>query len=1003
MISNRNLKKRVFLILNKYFTYPIILFFLLTISLYSQESPLSLGEKYSRVEQLMENLDYNGAINLLVEIVKENPDEMEKAQKMIEEIRIRKEEFNAKYEELITVLFEENDYNKGLQIIDELEQLDRNPNPATEETLRGARISAELIYFRLLFNETMDRAYAFYQEGQYDRAVSTYLTGFNFHKRTYDERNYGDLIKGPVDKSLRELMNISTRFLDDYSRFNSLTASTASPQGGDSRQTLNEAYTLFNDFADYRNSIWQAGYTFRDQNELLGEISSEFDEDFFLSFAWRIVYGRTTVEQKEGMVFVMDALWEQRVLPVLAGLEENYNRAASSADLNYRRGNWTLALENYDTAVFWADQLVRFNLLWSKLLNLDEETALTEDSRVLIERFYSKQVDYSIQNRQSELFASLSQFNSRLDNYRIYNTADLPLMTTRREILDQEMDSLQPLREEWEETSLTLESDDFYSNQVAGQAVSYAQQGLDETLGKYERVKGEITLDMADFRISPIEEEFARILGAKDSSLAYLEGIPVDDGDQAIAYIYPERSLAELAVLREDNRNLLGEIRLYLEQFRQMRQEIPQKQALDVFLDRADEMLRTLEQDFNEYERIAGRADQNIVQAERFLNEGEYRFTQSENALARNDFRQAVQELTTAQNLFVQALSYNEDLLSREETDARIAELQERILYEENREVIRYVRENVNEGKSLYLQGRYAQSEIVLLRAESRWYTTNTDENSEINYWLNLVRAALSVESGRTIEDTEPLYAEMTQFLNLAFSNFERGKRLIEQNNVTDGLRFLDQADQNLNEILIPMPLNQAASVLKLKIQQLKDPDLFREIFSEKFNSAVSRLRSATDEAYIELKDLAEIEPDYPGIQRAIYDAEILLGIRIPPPNPADLRESADLYQKAFAIVEGNVRSQFPVALAQLDRAIELNPENSAAIELKDRIQLDAGGQTTIVLSSAAQSLFKNAEEKYINGQYFEAYAIVQQLLNNRDNASYPPLQDLKRRIESKF
>ena len=404
-----------------------------------------------------------------------------------------------------------------------------------------------------------------------------------------------------------------------------------------------------------------------------------------------------------------------------------------------------------------------------------------------------------------------------------------------------------------------------------------------------------------------------------------------------------------------------------------------------------------------EYGRITRRADQNLVLAERFLNEAEYRFAESEDALGRKSFAQAIQELTTSQDLFVQALSYDEDIIARDEVDRRIADLQAEILLEENKEVIRYVRENVNQGKSLYLQGRYAQSEIVLLRAESRWFTTNTEPNSEINYWLNLVRAALSVESGRTIEDTEPLYAEMTQFLNLAYSNFETGKKLIEEGNTAEGFKYLDRSDQNLNEILIPMPLNQAASVLKLRIQQLRDPDLFIVVFSEKYKSARSKLQTEPDEAYIDLKDLSAIEPDYPGIAKAIYDAEIILGIRIPPPDTRALKESQDLYQKAFAIVEGNVRSQFPVALAQLDKAIELNPENSRAIELKDRIQLDAGGQTTIVLSSAAQSQFKSAEEKYIKGDYFEAYAIVQQLLKDKDNATYPPLQDLKRRLESKF
>ena len=284
-----------------------------------------------------------------------------------------------------------------------------------------------------------------------------------------------------------------------------------------------------------------------------------------------------------------------------------------------------------------------------------------------------------------------------------------------------------------------------------------------------------------------------------------------------------------------------------------------------------------------DYERLNSRADQYVTQAERFFNEAEYRFEKSVDALEKRDYSQAVQELTSAQDLYIQALSYNEDIDSRSDIDRKIQELQTRILLEENKEVVRYVRENVNEGKRLYLQGRYAQSEIVLLRAESRWFSTNTEPNSEISYWMNLVRAALSVESGRTIADTEPLYEEMIQLLNLASDNFDTGKRLIEADNVTDGLRYLDRADQNLNQVLIPMPLNQAASVLRLRIQQLRDPDLFNVVFSERFNSALSKLNTEADVAYIDLKDLAAIEPDYPGIARAIYNAEIILGIRVPP------------------------------------------------------------------------------------------------------------------------
>ncbi len=991
------------MIFHKYFTYTIVLFFLLSINLYSQEDTLSINDKYREVERLISLLDYNGAINLLVDIVKSDPEEMEKAQGMIQDIREKKEEFNKKYEELITVLFEENDYNKGLQIIDELEQLDKNPNPATEETIRGARISAELIYFRLLFNEAMDRAYQFLINGQYDQAVRTYLTGFNFHKRTYNERDYGDIIKVPVDSSLEELMDVSSRFLETYTVFQSIDAGNITGETAGTMEILDSTYTLLSDYASYRNTVWHAGWTFRSQNELLGEINSEYSEDFFLSFAWRIVYGRTNQEQEEGLVVAMDTMWQRALLPILGKLEENLAGSYASADQAFQRGDWAAALQSYESGEFWSGQAIRFNLLWSDLLNLDERTSLTENSRDIISAYYSKQVNYSTQYRQSLLFAQLSQFNQRLVNYSQYNNQDFALMNTRRDILDQEIENLVPFNNNWSALARNLDNNAFYNDTLAPRAAVLSLQAINDTSGKYSRLKGAITLDMADLSLAPIEEDFQKILSGQENALSLLEGISAGAGDENLLYVYPQRSLAALDILYDDNEDLQNRTREFLDEYSSQRVSIPQKTELDEYLNRAQDIIAALETALGEYDRISGRADQNIVQAQRYMNEGEYRYSQAENSLDNRDFRQAVQELTTAQNLFVQALSYNEDIMSRDETDRRIAELQERILYEENREVIRYVRENVNQGKSLYLQGRYAQSEIVLLRAESRWFTTNSDPNSEINYWLNLVRAALSVESGRTIEDTEPLYAEMTQFLNLAYANFETGRKLIEEGNVTDGLKYLDQADQNLNEILIPMPLNQAASVLKLKIQQLRDPDLFLVVFSEKFNSAVSRLRTETDEAYIELKDLAAIEPNYRGIQKAIYDAEILLGIRVPPPNPADLRESADLYQKAFAIVEGNVRSQFPVALAQLEKAIELNPENSQAIELKDRIQLDAGGQTTIVLSSAAQSQFKNAEEKYINGEYFEAYAIVQQLLRDQDNASYPPLQDLKRRIESKF
>ena len=986
--------------------FTVHFFLIIPYMLTAQEDDLRKGQKYREVERLIEIYDFNGAINILVDIVRDDPEEMEHAQRLIQDIRQKRDEFNAKYEELIRVLFEENDYEQGLQIISELEDMDQNPNTATSESLTSARISAELIYFRLLFNEIMDRAIVQINAGNYNNAVDIYRTGFELHKRTYNERNYGDIIKGPVDSNLGILLSSLTNFTVNYN-----ILSKYSPADLTSSVERNEVITpeLMADistFQQLRNSVWKAAYVFEHQNTLLGEINEEVREDFFLSFANRLILGRLETRYDEGLIKAFDEYWNSAFIPLQEGVEAKLEETLARGTRQFEASQWAEANSSFSEASYWAGVAVQMTDSWSSLVNLDDSMSLYPGAQRVMRREYPHLENSKIRGRIADMMADLSIYRSYLDQYGQYDSEDLEQMNERRALLANETSTLELMSEDWSGFISRYNRDILYTDSFASSQNSILSGRFRSGINDYRNLNGTIALDSADLEILPLETEYAMMSGSLDRSLALIQGIPPEDaeeGDLTVLLVYPEQSYAIIETLKERNQALNSRVSDFKTRYQAIRNEIPQKEAMARYIGRAEALLLNLEDQLRDYDREQRRADQNMANAERYLNEGEFRFTRSRQAMNARNFPEAVQQLTTAQELFVQALSYNEEIANRADLDRRIADLQAEILAEENREVIRYVRENVNSGKSLYLQGLYAQSEIVLLRAENRWYTTNTDPNNEINYWLNLVRAALSVESGRTIEETEPLYVEMTQFLNLAYTNFEAGNSLIQRGNRQEGMALLDKADQNLNEILIPMPLNQQASVLKLRIQQLRDPDLFRVTFEEKFNSAVSRMRSEPDISYIDLKDLSAIQPDYPGMQRALYNVEIILGIRIPPPDPRALAESQDLYERAFAIVEGNIRSQFPVALTQLDRAIELNPENSTAIELKDRIQLDAGGQTAIVLSSSDNARFKAAEEKYINGEYFEAYAIVQQLLQDEKTASYPPLQDLKRRIESNF
>lgn len=196
-------------------------------------------------------------------------------------------------------------------------------------------------------------------------------------------------------------------------------------------------------------------------------------------------------------------------------------------------------------------------------------------------------------------------------------------------------------------------------------------------------------------------------------------------------------------------------------------------------------------------------------------------------------------------------------------------------------------------------------------------------------------------------------------------------------------------------------PVNQEAGILELRMDQVTDPTAFNASFQRRFNEAIAGTRRGSVESFADLQNLAEINPQYPGIRNAVTQAEIDMGYRPPPPDPRALARSNELTSAARVIVDGNVRAQFPIALEQLNEALVLNPSNTLAITLKDRVQTELGGGSSVVLSSAAEAEYQRAVRELQQGNTFVALAIVQQLLQDPRNRNSTRLVELQRRIES--
>jgi len=347
------------------------------------------------------------------------------------------------------------------------------------------------------------------------------------------------------------------------------------------------------------------------------------------------------------------------------------------------------------------------------------------------------------------------------------------------------------------------------------------------------------------------------------------------------------------------------------------------------------------------------------------------------------DLRAGARErLDRARERYLASLSFEQDAALRAQSDRLLSELAATILKTENDLVVTETRRLLTNGKTQYLQGEFDRAESFLLQARSRWSTTNSTPEVEVEYWLKLVQTALSVKTGRDIPVTAPLFPEMSQLLSLAKQYYEEGSTLLAKRDKTGAIRSFTQARQKISEVKVVFPLNQEARVLELQIDQLSDPDEFGRKFARMFNESREKLDARNDltTAYSDLQDLQTINPRYPGLAAQITRAEILLGFRLPPPDPKAVAESMSLTVAARRIFDSGQVAQFAFARAQLEKAIGLDPNNAAAGVLKDRIATYIGGDTAIVLPSAAETLYNEAVTYFTNGDYINARARLTRL-----------------------
>ncbi len=966
-------------------------------------------ENLRNVDDLITKGEYNGALESITSYLGENPEAFDNTEVRIHSIFDARNEYMELADELLQVLMNEPENDeKKLAIIAQLESMEKNPSAATRNFIAQAKAAAQFTYFRAQFERLIVQGAEETRAGQYSASLDTNEQGFALYYDSFHESGYTEELVTTVDAVLDTIRGDIVRYDELYARVQDTFAVYRAAVSSGNLAAINASFGSFNscmkEFADIRNSIAEGGWYIRDQFDLLRQQDPDLTEASFLPFAYRFILGRTSTPDS-GMLAALDTHWnslfdelepeflallktnfyalcdvfpdlspekvpaEQRsiqsrmnevtgTISVLADFDGMKELPETDARAETAVSTGTLQ-DNVDAAERLTEGFaaqVELCIRYADALGEEERLSFPEDMASAISSGYTFSVDEQI--RVASSFGSIEEDSAALaQDYRlspsVHSLTDNAWLDGENVLADLCQRTADAAREN--DASLWLS--------LADTLLSGDQTIADDYLALWDNaeimVNRSLDPDVKSYpsELIPVMQD---ALIRLENDYAAIEGTAVTLGQSSV-----------------DVSNQLFGISLCLSKLDGMRNSVPELVTL---------------------------AEERVTLSKRAENEAELRTSQARAALRSENFETARDNLQKSRTKYNEALLYQESEELRRRSDELLLELGDEILRAENEVVVREVRQLKTQAKNAYYQSDFERAENLLVQAQNRWETTNVEDDPEIVSLMSLVGMALSIKTGRTIPVTAPLYPEMSQLLNTANQYYNRAQTLLKSDRAA-AEDLLSQARQKLREVQLVYPLNQEASLLTLRIDQLTDPAAFQEYFARKVDTAKTDYLdvSKRQTVYTDLLDLQEINPKYPGLADFIYKVELALGIRVLPPDTTAIRESEKLTAEAQKLFDSDSRNEIVLnsALTKVNQALEKNSDNETAQILKDRINTALGGTGTTVLTAEAEALYQRAIQELQKGNTLQASVLVAQLMQDPQNKKSSKILDLKKKVDS--
>ncbi|MGL4982983.1 MAG: hypothetical protein ACRC4W_09085 [Treponemataceae bacterium] len=1000
------------------------LIFISLFTIFSLSSLLAAGRKENKFAEIDDSItakNYNQALILIEDLLKRDPQEFDNAQQRVKIILEHRDDFYSLAEDLVDIILKDPTNNDSkLRLLNQLEGSEKDIDENTLAFFEQTRRIAEFTYIRASFERTIRGAIALTERKRYVDAVNYINESFSLNKEDLENYNFSDekindietKVKN-VEKQLEAYASLQKSLIVSVGRFNhavrqnkidlansiftdsvkpafqslanicQILASTASYFYTDyntigARMDINPSSYLYvmYQFLSGRNQLSLSGILGTIETQWL-ELSNSMKSTVAKEVEPR--WGRIMASIEEKGAFTQPGVHTQakRILPeterlaLLGGKVNDLNRLKSyryEGIVTHYYPEFSTGMKAYETLS---------NILLSHLENI-EALAVTEKKR---SNFSLKgNVATNSYQQSNDFLRLLVQLNN---SYRSIASATAKLRTRSLAI------PTNYVAERETDVALSLAPKHEYVNTLLNKTIALdteSNKSIWTTFAKYVSSGCDTLLDNHAQSLKKANEFYDGKLNAQTGLMSY----------------FPLESYTEINTTLQKITNDRKNLQVYYKAMDSTDAKTKQDEDFKNDMKIVANTLERLSQINTAGTEIWTNSREKNTIANKEKATGDARYQQAQYNLQIGKFAEARKALQDAREQYNKYLAIQESLAFRNKSDDLLIDLNNKINFAENELVIKDVRRLKNQAKAAYNAEEYDKAEEFLIIAQDRWFTTNIDPDEEILQLLSLIGTALSMRVGRTIPKVAALYPEMSQLFSNANKYFDQGKKLSEANQKKDANQVLQLAKAELHKMQVVYPVNQDASLLLLKIDQLIDPVAFEESFRQKIQTARSnyKVSGRQQSTYLDLLDLYKLNPRYPGLADLIYQVELFLGIRVVPPDRTAQNRSAALTRQANAALNSNDEIVIRSAILQLDEAIKLDSQNEAAFLLKDRLHIKIGGQALAVLSSASEALYQKAVQELQNNNIINAATVLAQLLKDPNSRRSSKVLDLEKRIK---